>query len=413
MLGCYTLAFYPPWLYIDRMSGKPSKPFGDKAIFASDPAQSRGRLYPEEESSVRDAFQRDRDRIIHAGAFRRLKHKTQVFVSHEGDYYRTRLTHSLEVAQISRTVCRHLGLNEDLGEALALAHDFGHPPFGHAGEDALSACMQPYGGFDHNLHSLRILTELEQRYADFDGLNLTWETLEGIAKHNGPLGAKGMEDLLDPLLTTYLARHDLEIHTFASPEAQVAAACDDIAYNNHDIDDGLRAGLFTLDDLVDLPLVGNTLAEVRRDHPSLSVERTRFELVRHVIDSMVRDLLTETIRRLQEAAPQSAQDIRDLQRSVVAFSPQMQEDEQAIKAFLMTNMYRHDRVTDMSKVAKRVVADLFSRYMAEPDCLPDEWQAKVADGTGDEAARTIADFIAGMTDRFAFKEHNRLYGEAL
>jgi dGTPase len=406
------LAFYPPWLYIGGMVGKPSKPFGDKAIFACDPARSRGRLFPEDESSVRDAFQRDRDRIIHAGAFRRLKHKTQVFMSHEGDYYRTRLTHSLEVAQISRTVCRYLGLNEDLGEALALAHDFGHPPFGHAGEDALSGCMQAYGGFDHNLHSLRLLTDLEQRYADFDGLNLTWETLEGIAKHNGPLGAKGMEDLLDPLLTAYLGRHDLEIHTFASAEAQVAAQCDDIAYNNHDIDDGLRAELFTLDDLADVPLVGDMLAEVRKDHPTLNPDRTRFELVRHVIDAMVRDLVAETITRLKDANPQSDQDIRNLRRPVVAFSVDMQAHEKAIKAFLMTNMYRHERVAEMANNAKRVVADLFSRYMAEPDCLPDEWQAKVADGTGDEAARTIADFIAGMTDRFAFKEHDRLFGEA-
>jgi len=346
------------------------KPFGDKAVFACDPATSRGRLVPEAESSVRDAFQRDRDRIIHAGAFRRLKHKTQVFVSSEGDYYRTRLTHSLEVAQITRTVCRFLGLNEDLGEALALAHDLGHPPFGHSGEDALSACMRPYGGFDHNLHSLRLLTELEQRYADFDGLNLTWETLEGIAKHNGPLGAKGFEGRLDPMLRAYLVRHDLEIHTYASAEAQVAALCDDIAYNNHDIDDGLRAGLFSLEDLTDLPLVGGLLEEVRRDHPSLEADRTRHELVRHIIDAMVRDLVAETIKHLQKENPQSDQEVRNSQRPVVAFSTDMRAHEKAIKAFLYTNMYRHDRVMEMANVAKRVVGDLFSRYMAEPDCLP-------------------------------------------
>jgi len=393
------------------MAAQPDKPFGDKAIFACDPARSRGRLYPEETSAVRDAFQRDRDRIIHAGAFRRLKHKTQVFVSSEGDYYRTRLTHSLEVAQISRTVCRYLGLNEDLGEALALAHDFGHPPFGHAGEDALSACMAPYGGFDHNLHSLRLLTDLEQRYADFDGLNLTWETLEGIAKHNGPLGAQGFEDRLDPLLRAYLARHDLEIHTYASAEAQVAALCDDIAYNNHDIDDGLRAGLFTLDDLSNVPLVGEVLAEVRNDHPTLEPDRTRFELVRHLIDAMVRDLVDETISRLESSGAKSDQDIRHLPRAVAAFSEGMRAHEVAIKAFLHRNMYRHERVMEMAETAKRVVEGLFTRYMAEPDCLPEEWQAKVAGGNSDEAARTIADFIAGMTDRFALKEHDRLYGE--
>ena len=402
-------------LYIAGMADTPrtsiDKPFGDKAIFASDPQQSRGRLYAEPESAVRDAFQRDRDRIIHAGAFRRLKHKTQVFVYHEGDYYRTRLTHSLEVAQICRTVCRYLGLNEDLGEALALAHDFGHPPFGHAGEDALAQCMAPFGGFDHNVQSLRLLTELESRYADFDGLNLTWESLEGIAKHNGPLGIRGEEEGLDPLLVTYLKRHDLEIHTYASAEAQVAAICDDIAYNNHDIDDGLRAGLFTLDDLADLPVGGPVLEEVRRDHPSVHSNRIRHELIRHLIDHMVRDLLAETVSRLRALDPKSAQDIRNHRGRVVSFSNGMQQAEVSIKAFLNQRMYKHERVAKMADDAKRVVRTLFNRYMAEPDCLPEEWRTRMTLGSEAEAARTIADFVAGMTDRFALQEHDRLGGE--
>ena len=409
------MAFRRLPLYIGYMTPQPAKPFGDKAVFASDPLRSRGRLHMEPDSGMRDAFQRDRDRIIHASAFRRLKHKTQVFVYTVGDHYRTRLTHSLEVAQIARTVCRHLGLNEDLAEALALAHDFGHPPFGHAGEDALAACMQPWGGFDHNLQSLRLVTELEQRYAAFDGLNLTWEALEGLAKHNGPLGAKGYEDRLDPLLQAYLAMHDLEIHTYAGPEAQVAAICDDIAYNNHDIDDGLRAGLFTLDDLADLPLVGPVLAEVRRDHPTIDQRRMRHELVRHLIDAMVRDLLAETESRLGALDPKSAEDIRRHRGAVVAFSAPMREAERALKAFLFERMYRHDAIVAMAENAKVVVHALFSRYMAEPNCLPEDWRARVV-GHDDQQddhhrARTIADFVAGMTDRFAQQEYDRLGGE--
>jgi len=392
-------------------SAHSAKPFGDKAVFACDPAESRGRLLPEVESSMRDAFQRDRDRIIHARAFRRLKHKTQVFVAPGGDHYRTRLTHSLEVAQIARTVCRYLGLNEDLGEALALAHDLGHPPFGHAGEDALGKCMKDFDGFDHNVQSLRMLTELEQRYANFDGLNLTWESLEGIAKHNGPLGAKGHEDRLDPLIQDYLAQHDLEIHTFASAEAQVAALCDDIAYNNHDLDDGLRAGLFSMDDLGDLPLIGTVLEEVRRDHTSLDVRRTRHELVRHLIDAMVRDLLAESIERIRAVNPGSAADIRAQRRAVIAFSEDMRAAEQQIKAFLRERMYQHPEVKEPADAAKRVVENLFSRYMAEPDCLPAEWQGRTSGKDRHQAARIIADFIAGMTDRFAYREHDRLFGD--
>jgi dGTPase len=391
---------------LDRIA----KPYGDIAAFASRPEESRGRLYPEEESAFRTAFQRDRDRIIHSKAFRRLKHKTQVFVYHEGDYYRTRLTHSLEVSQIARSITRFLGLNEDLAEALALAHDFGHPPFGHAGEDGLSAVMRPFGGFNHNIHSLRLLTSIEQRYAEFDGLNLTWETLEGIAKHNGPLCRKGEESFLDPLLLEYLARQDLEIHTYASAEAQVAALADDIAYNNHDIDDGLRAGLFTIDDLAPLPLVGPIFAAVRQRYPGLSDSRLQHETVRRTIDLMVSDLLRESCRLLDAAGVRSAQQVRELDHPVIAFSDEMKAGEKVLRDFLMARMYRHPHVAAEAKRAKHVVGDLFHRYMAEPGELPPEHEAAVTGQGTDTAARAIADFIAGMTDRFALMEHERLFG---
>jgi dGTPase len=388
------------------------KPYGDVAPFASRPEESRGRLYPEEESAFRTAFQRDRDRIIHSKAFRRLKHKTQVFVYHEGDYYRTRLTHSLEVSQIARSISRFLGLNEDLAEALALAHDFGHPPFGHSGETGLAAVMAPYGGFNHNVHSLRLLTSIEQRYAEFDGLNLTWETLEGIAKHNGPLCRKGEEGDLDPLLRDYLSRNDLEIHTYASAEAQVAALADDIAYNNHDIDDGLRAGLFTVADLEALPLVGPVLAGLKARYPLLEGSRLKHETVRRMIDLMVSDLVRESCRRLNDSGARSAQDIRDLDGPVIAFSDEMLPHERVLRDFLMTHMYRHPHVAAEAKRAKHVVGDLFHRYMAEPGELPEEHSVAVIEQSPAEAARTIADFIAGMTDRFALMEHDRLFGRS-
>ncbi|MBI1179215.1 MAG: deoxyguanosinetriphosphate triphosphohydrolase [Alphaproteobacteria bacterium] len=388
------------------------KPYGDIAPFASRPEQSRGRLYPEPESPFRTAFQRDRDRIIHSKAFRRLKHKTQVFVYHEGDYYRTRLTHSLEVAQIARSIARFLGLNEDLAEALALGHDFGHPPFGHSGETGLAAVMEPYGGFNHNIHSLRLLTSIEQRYAEFDGLNLTWETLEGIAKHNGPLCRRGEEGRLDPLLRAYLAENDLEIHTYASAEAQVAALSDDIAYNNHDIDDGLRAGLFTMDDLAGLPLVGPVLAGLRTRYPGLDGSRLKHETVRRLIDLMVSDLVRESCRRLDESGVGTAQEVRDLDHPVIAFSEEMKAHERVLRDFLMTHMYRHTHVAAEAKRAKHVVGDLFHRYMAEPGELPEEHAAAVTRQAAPDAARTIADYIAGMTDRFALMEHERLFGRS-
>jgi dGTPase len=351
---------------------------------------------------MRSAFQRDRDRIIHSAAFRRLKYKTQVFVYHEGDYYRTRLTHSLEVAQIARTVARALGLDEDLAEALALAHDLGHTPFGHSGEEALDAAMRDFGGFDHNDQTLRILTHLEHRYAEFDGLNLAWETLEGVVKHNGPVKNP------PPWIKEYNAKHDLELGTFAGAEAQVAALADDIAYNNHDIDDGLRAGLFDLDDLKPLPLVGPVIAGLLARYPGLERGRLVHETVRALIGAMVEDLLAETGRRLAAAAPRSAEDIRRLGQPVVAFSTAMRENDRALKKFLFDRMYRHEKVNRMTAHARVVVRQLFDLFLGDPGRLPGEWRQQTK-GPGDPVtARVVADYVAGMTDRYALDEHKRL-----
>ncbi len=378
------------------------------APFASDPARSRGRLHAEPESRSRSVFQRDRDRIIHSTAFRRLQYKTQVFVYHEGDYYRTRLTHSLEVAQIARSISRTLGLDEDLAEALALAHDLGHPPFAHAGEDALTAVMAPFGGFDHNAQSLKIVTRLEQRYGLFDGLNLTWETLEGLVKHNGPL-------LGEPpvVIADYVAAHDLELTTFASAEAQVAALSDDIAYNNHDIDDGVRAGLFDLDDLMKLPRVGDVVREVKAAYPEAGQSRLVHETIRRLIDQMIRDLVTESQARIARVAPQSVEEVRALGEPLIAFSNEMIETDQALRGFLMEHMYRHYKVNRMTSKARRIVTSLFELYMAEPGILPSEWRAKAEGNSRAEAAASICDFIAGMTDRFAIEEHKRLFDLSL
>jgi len=380
-----------------------------RAPFACDPARSRGRLHDEPGTTERDSFQRDRDRIIHCGAFRRLQYKTQVFVYHEGENYRTRLTHSLEVAQVARSVSRSLGLNEDLAEALALAHDLGHTPFGHAGEFALRDCMKDYQGFDHNAQSLRILTKLEHRYIAFDGLNLTWETLEGLVKHNGPLVGLPDSKPLPLAITEYVAGHDLELHTFASAEAQVAALADDVAYNAHDIDDGLRAGLFTVRDLRDVPLVGPILDDVAGRHPDLEPSRLIYETVRRLITAMVADLLTETRRRLAEDRPDSPDAVRANPRTVVAFSDEMQANDRAFKAFLFPNMYRHYKVNRMTSKARRVVKDLFTLFLGEPRLLPPDWQAGCDGPSGVKTARRVADYIAGMTDRFALDEHRRLF----
>ncbi len=369
------------------------------AKYASMPPDSRGRLVDEGGSAHRSAFQRDRDRIIHSTAFRRLKHKTQVFVEHEGDHFRTRLTHSIEVAQVARTISGALGLNGELTEAVALAHDLGHTPFGHTGEDALDECMQPYGGFDHNAQAIRIVTALEQHYAEFDGLNLTWETLEGIAKHNGPVVGD-----IPYALAQANAAFDLELASYASAEAQVAALADDIAYNNHDLDDGLRAGLFMVEDILHLPIVGRCFAEVDGKYPGLAPERRRHEALRRVFGVMVEDVLVTSAERLAESGARSAQDIRNLGRPVVQFSAMLWNELKEIRAFLFDHMYRHETVKIMRLETAQVVRELFGAFMADPMRLPEDWRA---DGELAQA-RKISDYIAGMTDRYALQLHKNL-----
>jgi dGTPase len=380
------------------------------APYASRPEESRGRLHPQEASATRTAFQRDRDRIIHSTAFRRLQYKTQVFVYHEGDHYRTRLTHSVEVAQIARSVARAIGLNEDLAEAIALAHDLGHTPFGHGGEAALDAAMAAFGGFDHNEQTFRILTRLEHRYAAFDGLNLTWETLEGTVKHNGPLigGGNPPGRAVAESIATFCESWDLELASFAGPEAQVAALADDIAYNNHDIDDGLRAGLFKAADLDEVPLVGALFAEVRRRYPGADEGRLINEAVRRLIDRMVNDLLAETRSRLADAGPRSADDIRGLGAPVVAFSEEMRKNGRALKGFLFERMYRHDKVNRKTLQVQEVVRSLFAHYLADPPALPADWRAGAGAAGSRRTARLVADYIAGMTDRFALEANRKL-----
>lgn len=391
------------------------------APYACTPATSKGRLHREEESNTRTMYQRDRDRIIHSTAFRRLEYKTQVFVNHEGDHYRTRLTHSLEVAQLARSICRTLRLNEDLAEALALAHDLGHTPFGHAGEDALSEVMENYGGFDHNAHTLRIITNLEQHYAEFDGLNLTWETLEGIAKHNGPLVKRSPINIVNKLLNRaaspalprviaeYNAKHNLELETYASGEAQVASLADDIAYNNHDIDDGLRAGLFSVEQLDQVEYIGRIFKEVRDRYPGIETPRLIHEAIRRVINRMVTDLLMQTRQNIAAEGIETVEDIRKLGKPLVGFSPEMQETNLKLKNFLMENMYRHYRVNRMSSKAQRVVRELFGFFIAEPECLPTHWRTLAGGPRSAQTALVVSDFIAGMTDRFALDEHRRLF----
>lgn len=381
-----------------------------RAIYASDPSNCRGRRIAQPSASERSPFQRDKDRIIHSSAFRRLKGKTQVFVSHEGDYYRTRLTHSLEVAQIARSIARVLGLDEDLAECLALAHDLGHPPFGHSGEDALAKGMAPYGGFDHNAQTLRIVEQLESRYAEFDGLNLTWETLEGIAKHNGPLIKKdGDIERLPWALKDLPEWEKLELNTFAGPEAQVAALADDIAYNNHDLDDGLRAGLFSVDDVCDVPVVGRHFADVRRRYPDISENRLIHEAVRDLIGYMVSDVLTESRKRIAETAPQSADEIRRLDFAIVDFSEQFRSEEGPMRSFLYNNMYRHYKVNRMMGQASRVVEELFDQFINNPDILPTAYRNQCQGPRHDITARVVCDYIASMTDSFAINEHKKLF----
>jgi dGTPase len=386
------------------------------ASFSSKPEESRGRLFPESESPPRTCFERDRDRVIHSSAFRRLKHKTQVFVYHEGDHYRTRLTHSIEVAQIARSISRVLGLDEDLTEALALAHDLGHTPFGHAGERALDKLMKPFGSFDHNAQSLRIVTKLERKYANFDGLNLTWESLEGLVKHNGPLTDKDgnaighfKESGLPQAIIEYTEAHELELASFASAEAQVAAISDDIAYNAHDIDDGLRAKLFDVIDLGDIPLVGEALADVLKKHPGLERSRIIHETVRRVISAMVSDVISNTKKNCSEAHVKSADDVRAQSQTLVRFGKQMTENNRILQGFLSQRMYRHERVTEIMERAQRVVRDLFDAYMNDAQLLPADWRDDQPTDDQSHHARQVCDFLSGMTDRFALDQHKRLF----
>lgn len=388
----------------------------DPVPYRCDPAKSRGRRFNEPPSRHRSPFRRDCDRVIHSTAFRRLKHKTQVFVFHEGDHYRTRLTHTLEVAQIARALARQLGLDEDLTETLALAHDLGHPPFGHAGERALDACLKDHGGFDHNAQSLRVVTELERRYPDFDGLNLTWEALEGIVKHNGPLTDKFgkpvgryREHGVPVGIADYVREHDLDLASHASLEAQIAAIADDVAYNAHDIDDGLRAGLFKVDDLDAIPLTASINAHVSARYPSLDEARRGSELVRELISHLIEAVFAETKRRVASVSLQSADDVRNLGKTLAAFPTGVAEEEAAIKSFLRERMYRHARVVRVMSDAERIVADLFNRYYHHPSDLPSEWAAGEGGESEMSRARRIGDFIAGMTDNYAILEHARLF----
>jgi len=384
------------------------------APFACQPTASRGRLFAEKMSTFRSPFQRDRDRIIHSSAFRRLKHKTQVFVEHEGDYYRTRLTHSIEVAQVARTISGVLGLNSDLAECIALAHDLGHTPFGHTGEDALARLMAPFGGFDHNAQALRIVTRLERHYADFDGLNLTWESLEGIAKHNGPVIGPNADKKHDGPLPYALAEvnalWDLELHTHASAEAQVAAIADDVAYSHHDLHDGLRSGLFSEDDLMELPVTAPAFDEVDRLYPGLDRMRRRHEALRRVFGRMVEDVIAVAQNRLAAAQPKSVDDIRGLGTTVIRFSKPLYQELKAVRSFLFHRMYRAPSVMAERARVTAMLDDLFPLFLRQPDLLPAEWHQDIGAARDETAlARIVADYVAGMTDRFAIQEHRRLF----
>ena len=383
-----------------------------RAAYACDPARSRGRLFDEVESPTRTPFQRDRDRIIHSTAFRRLKHKTQVFVAHEGDHFRTRLTHTIEVAQIARALARALCVDEDLAEAVALVHDFGHTPFGHTGEDALNEKMAPWGGFDHNAQSLRVVTRLERRYAEFDGLNLTWETLEGLVKHNGPLtdaAGKGLKGPVPQAIRDYSELHDLELSRYASVEAQCAALADDIAYNTHDIDDGIRSGLLRLDMLEEVGLPGSILRGVRERYPALDPVRTGHELMRRQITMMVEDVIVTAKANLDRLAPGSADAVRAAGETIVRFSGQMAAQEKELKTFLYARLYRHPEVMRVRADAEQIVKNLFDAYFADPRAMPDGWREGLDRAEDRIKARDVADFIAGMTDTYALKEHRRLF----
>lgn len=401
----------PPTSQSQRQSGERWR-----APYACDPRASRGRFHAEGGSPTRSVFQRDRDRIVHSAAFRRLTHKTQVFIYHEGDHFRSRLTHTLEVSQIARAIARALGLDEDLAEAIALSHDLGHPPFGHSGEDALDACLAEIGGFDHNAQALRVVTRLENRYAAFQGLNLSWETLEGIVKHNGPLmtAAGGPTDryaargVPEPILEQDRA-WSLDLDRFASAEAQAAALADDIAYDAHDLDDGLRAGILRPGELHEVPFLAELLGEIDALHPGLDPPRVVHELTRRLITRFVEDAISESERRLATLAPDSADAIRGAERAVIAFSPAMEEADLSIKRHLFPRLYRHERLLLVRRDAEGVVRDLFERFTREPSAIPGDWRNGLDPAHPERTARRAGDYIAGMTDRFALLEHRRLF----
>ena len=374
------------------------------AIYASNPQQSRGRLFKEDDSTYRSCFQRDRDRIIHSSSFRRLKHKTQVFLENEGDYFRTRLTHTIEVAQVARTIASALGLEVDLAEGISLAHDLGHPPFGHTGEEALDILMMPYGGFDHNSQSVLIVTSLERHYAQWDGLNLSWEVLEGMAKHNGP-----MISAIPEVIREYSSRHNLELQTFSSGEAQVAAIADDIAYNHHDVLDGIRAGLLSVDDIRTLPILASCFNEVDKLYPGIDNLRQRHEALRSFFNFLVSDVIIESKKLLGELSAQSVIDIRNATKPVIQFSPKVRDDLDIIRAFLFKEMYRSPPLLQMRKMATQITNELFTFFLRDQVQLPKKWQADLQNcSSKTNVARVVSDYIAGMTDRFAISEHRRL-----
>ncbi|AQX22954.1 MULTISPECIES: deoxyguanosinetriphosphate triphosphohydrolase [unclassified Bartonella] len=384
--------------------------YQSRAVYSTNPQKSRGRLFYEAESTIRTPFQRDRDRIIHSNTFRRLKHKTQVFIADESDHYRTRLTHSIEVSQIARTLARALNLDEDLAEAIALVHDFGHTPFGHAGEDALNEAMAPYGGFDHNAQTLRIVTKLEQRYADFGGLNLTWETLEGLVKHNGPLlGPHSNNKNVSIDILHYNAQHNLELNCYAGLEAQCAAVADDIAYNAHDIDDGLRSHFLTIDQFEQVSLTASLLKDIEKKYPKLDQTRRGYELVRRQITIMVEDVIEQSQRNLSFIKPKSTNDVYQAKQTIITFSPRMATQEKQLKDFLFQNLYYHNKVLVRRNIAKSIVQKLFNCYYENPNLLPENWYIKITNLTDQELARLIADFLSGMTDHYALREYHRLF----
>jgi dGTPase len=376
------------------------------AIFATQFSRTKGRLFNEKEDKNRSVYQRDRDRIIHSAAFRRLEHKTQVFVHHEGDHYRSRLTHTIEVSQIARTISRSLNLDEDLAEAISLAHDLGHTPFGHAGEDALNFSMRRHGGFDHNAHTLRIITNLEKKYENFDGLNLTWETLEGIVKHNGPFKKKYVPFAISDYISKGM---DLELNTWCGPEAQVASLSDDIAYFSHDIEDGIRAGFFNVEDILKkFAILKTFMKSIYHNKYKKETRRVVNEIKRYIISKMIDDLISETKKNISLLDPRSADDIRKMKKPLVTFSKEMNSNICEIRSFLMNKMYRHWKINIMTNKAKNIVSDLFQLYFKEPDLLPLEWNAGIKK-TNSNKARVVSDYIAGMTDRYAIREHKKLF----